>query len=232
MKSLATLMIAGWMCVANALFAQNSPVVVELFTSQGCSSCPPADAYFGAELAGREDVIALALHVDYWDYLGWKDHFANPAFTKRQKLYARAAGHRMIYTPQIIIGGRDHVVGNEPMEVSGLIKAHLAADSPVAVRMEREGERVEIEASATEAPGPMIVHLVRYQSQENVTIKRGENAGRTLSYANIVTDWHVLAEWDGRAPLHIEVPAPGDAPVVVLVQSKGHGPIWAAARVE
>ncbi|MBR9842894.1 MAG: DUF1223 domain-containing protein [Rhodobacteraceae bacterium] len=225
-------MTLGWFALAGAVQADSHPVVVELFTSQGCSSCPPADAFFEKELAGREDVIALALHVDYWDYLGWKDNFANPAFTKRQKNYARAAGHRMVYTPQIIIGGRDHVVGNHPEEVEALLKAHEATDSPVMVEIKRVGERVEIEAMAVETPGQMLIHLVRYAPQDEVTIKRGENAGRQVRYTNIVTDWHVIAEWDGRAPLHIEAPAAGDAPVVALVQSKGNGPIWAAARVK
>ncbi|MCW8843491.1 MAG: DUF1223 domain-containing protein [Rhodobacteraceae bacterium] len=235
MKLLATSLLLGWIAAAGAAVCEPRPVVVELFTSQGCSSCPAADEYFKAELAGRDDVIALALHVDYWDYLGWKDNFANPAFTKRQKNYARASGHRMIYTPQIIIGGRDHVVGNHPLEVESLLKAHLAADSPVIVSIERFGERVRIEAriatAGIEAPGPMVVHLVRYEPEDEVVIKRGENAGRKLSYANIVTDWHVLAEWDGQAPLEIDAPAVGDAPVVTLVQGKGNGPIWAADRV-
>jgi hypothetical protein len=231
MKSLATLMTLGWIAVAGVLQAEENPIVVELFTSQGCSSCPPADAYFGAELAGREGVIALALHVDYWDYLGWKDNFANPAFTKRQKNYARAAGQRMIYTPQMIIGGRDHVVGNHPEEIESILAAQRSVLSPVQVRIERLGERVRIVAAAVESPGPMLVHLVRYEPEDEVAIKRGENAGRKLSYANIVTDWHVIAEWDGQAPLEIEAPAAGDAPVVTLVQGKGNGPIWAADRV-
>lgn len=232
MKAFLTLMTLGWLSLSGMAQAQSSPVVVELFTSQGCSSCPPADAYFGEELAGREDVIALALHVDYWDYLGWTDHFANPAFTKRQKRYARAAGHRMVYTPQIIVGGRDHVVGNHPGEVEALLKTHRAMPSPVTVALRRVGERVEIEAAASESPGAMVVHLVRYEPEEQVSIKRGENAGRKLSYNNIVTDWHVLAEWDGREPLFIEAPVTGDAPVVALVQGKGNGPIFAAGRID
>ncbi|MDV4145542.1 MULTISPECIES: DUF1223 domain-containing protein [Shimia] len=233
MKSLFALMTFGWLALAGSMAtAQSGPVVVELFTSQGCSSCPPADAYFAKELAGREDVIALALHVDYWDYLGWKDNFANPAFTKRQKQYARASGHRMVYTPQIIVGGRDHVVGNHPKEVKALLKSHRAAPSAVRVNLKRVGGRVEIKASASETPGAMVVHLVRYEPEDEVAIKRGENAGRKLVYANIVTDWHVVAEWDGRAPLQIEAPAAGDAPVVALVQGKGNGPIFAADRIE
>ncbi len=121
-----------WAVCAVAAFAQgtDNPVVVELFTSQGCSSCPPADAILG-DLAGRDDVIALALHVDYWDYIGWKDTFADPSYTKRQRAYARVAGARNIYTPQMVVGGMDHLVGVRPMELSDLIERHNAKDSTI-----------------------------------------------------------------------------------------------------
>jgi hypothetical protein len=124
-----------------------APVVVELFTSQGCSSCPPADALL-AELAERDDVLPLALHVDYWDYIGWADTFASPAFTERQKLYARAAGHRTIYTPQMVIGGVDQVVGFQPMEVADLIEAHRAkppqAGTQARMALRRDGDRLTV----------------------------------------------------------------------------------------
>ena len=124
--------ITGWlsgvlMAVAGIAAAESRPVVVELFTSQGCSSCPPADAFLH-ELSQRDDVIALALHVDYWDYIGWKDIFAQPAFTKRQKAYAKAGGRRSVYTPQMIIGGQDHVVGTHEENASALIQQHAAAE--------------------------------------------------------------------------------------------------------
>ena len=115
---------------ATAANAGDRPVVIELYTSQGCSSCPPADALLN-ELAGRDDVIALAMHVDYWDYIGWKDIFANPAHTVRQRAYANADGQRMIYTPQMIVGGKDHVVGYKPMHLAKLIETH--GDLPVVV---------------------------------------------------------------------------------------------------
>ena len=99
--------------------AQDSPVVVELFTSQGCAACPPADALLG-ELARHEDVIALALHVDYWDYIGWEDVFARPEFTQRQHAYGHAAGSTVVYTPQMIVGGQERVVGVRPMAVADL----------------------------------------------------------------------------------------------------------------
>lgn len=211
--------------------ADDHPVVIELFTSQGCSSCPPADALL-RELADRDDVIALALHVDYWDYIGWKDSFAQPAFTQRQKQYARAAGHRTIFTPQMIVGGADHVVGSKPMKLAELIQTHSDVPEAVEITLERQGQEVVIWAEAVAAvPREMLVQLVRYRPSAEVDITRGENAGHTFTYANIVTEWHALARWDGREPLRMTVAAPGDAPVVALVQTAGHGAILGSARL-
>ena len=222
---------ALWLGLSTQAFANDNPVVVELYTSQGCSSCPPADAFFHETLSGRDDVIALALHVDYWDYLGWKDHFANPEFSKRQRNYARAAGHRSVYTPQMIIGGEDHVVGTHPSEVKKLIDTHKKASSPVDVRIEKKGGRFVIEAEANGETGPMVIQIVRYRPLETVAIKRGENAGRELSYSNIVESWDVVAEWDGKKPIRLRAPARGDLPVVAIVQGREHGRIMAAARL-
>ncbi|MBO9471956.1 DUF1223 domain-containing protein [Shimia sp. R10_1] len=220
-----------WLSLASTVAAQESPVVVELYTSQGCSSCPPADAYLREQLAGREDVIALALHVDYWDYIGWKDEFANPAFTQRQHSYARAAGHRSVYTPQMIVNGQDHVVGAHPNKVERLIEAHKAAPELVDLQVTRNGGTVSIAAS-TELSTPMNVHVVRYRPAEKVSIKRGENAGKVFSYANIVDDWQNVRRWTGRSDLAMEVSIDGSAPLVVLIQRENGGPIVAAARLK
>lgn len=210
--------------------AQDNAVVVELFTSQGCSACPPADAYI-ERLAGRDDVIALALHVDYWDYIGWADAFASPAFTERQKEYAKAINDRVIYTPQFVVQGTERVEGVHPMQMADLITAHRDAAHPVTVRLEREGDSVRIRISA-EPPlsQAALVQLVRYIPQETMLIERGENAGRTVSYHNIVTLWDTISRWDGQAPLEMIAKAEGDQPVVVVIQAEGHGPILAAAR--
>ncbi|MCO6382266.1 MAG: DUF1223 domain-containing protein [Vannielia sp.] len=212
--------------------AAEGPVVVELYTSQGCSSCPPADEIL-AKLAKKPGVIALALHVDYWDYIGWKDAFAKPEHTKRQKAYAREAGARTIYTPQMVIGGVDHVVGARPMDVLDLLGTHKARPAVMTLTAHRDGSMVEIEGTPPQpAQGALLVQLVRYLPEESVAIKRGENAGLTMSYANIVRDWQVLAEWDGSAALDMRVEAPGEAPAVVIVQKAGPGAIVAAARVD
>ncbi|AMY68934.1 DUF1223 domain-containing protein [Frigidibacter mobilis] len=212
-------------------FTEYHPVVVELYTSQGCSSCPPADGLL-AEIAGRDDVIALALHVDYWDYIGWADRFAKPGFTKRQKAYARAAGEHAIYTPQMIVGGAEHLVGLRPMELVGLIDRYNTTPSQVRLSLAREGEvlRVRLEAQPP-LPRAAVVQLVRYRPEETVRIEHGENAGRVIRYSNIVTDWAPIAEWDGRQPLNLDASAPGSDAAVVIVQEQGPGAILAAARL-
>ena len=123
MRLLPVLAALVFVAAAPLARAQGSPVVVELFTSQGCSSCPPADALL-RKLAEEEDVIALALHVDYWDYLGWKDSFATPKFTARQRAYAKKARSRSIYTPQMVVQGEDRVVGNDAEMVLARISEH------------------------------------------------------------------------------------------------------------
>jgi len=219
---------AVWGGVAQA---GDQPVVVELFTSQGCASCPPADALLG-ELAGREDVIALGLHVDYWDYIGWKDVFGSPAFTKRQKDYAKAAGRRTMYTPQLIVGGKDHVVGFRPMELAQLIEMHHAVPDRVNLTAVRQGGDVVLRARLVDGPTVnMVVQLARFSRKETVEIENGENAGRTITYHNVVRDWSTLGAWDGATPLTLEFAAP-DGPLAIIIQEAGYGPVVAAARLD
>lgn len=230
MKVLAALLTTLCVTLSTPVLAQSNPVVVELFTSQGCSSCPPADALLH-KLAKRDDVIPLALHVDYWDYIGWKDEYADPANTKRQKGYAHEAGRKMIYTPQMIINGQDGVVGAHAMELSDLIAKHKAVDQTVAVKARREGGNVIVQVNAVSEPveGPLMMYLVRYQSKRSAHITRGENAGRDIEYANVVDGWTELGEWDGIAPIEITAKLDGDRPAVVLVQHQGPGAIVGAA---
>ncbi|MBN9888034.1 DUF1223 domain-containing protein [Salipiger abyssi] len=227
-----TYWIAG-LCIAlsgAAARAEDAPVVVELFTSQGCSSCPPADAVL-AELGEHANVIPLALHVDYWDYIGWPDAFADPGFTKRQKGYARAAGRRSIYTPQMVIGGRYDVVGSRPMKVVDAINHAAAKPALARLTLLREGDTLEIRAEPLAALPVTMVHLVRYTPQTRVEILDGENAGRAVTYTHIAHGWQALGRWDGAEPLELNVPVEGDDPVVVMLQEEGYGPILAAARL-
>ncbi|MGO4855264.1 DUF1223 domain-containing protein [Phaeovulum sp. W22_SRMD_FR3] len=218
------------------------PVVVELFTSQGCNACPAADDVL-TQIAQRPGVIALSLHVDYWDYLGWKDAFAQPIFTERQKSYARAAGERTIYTPQMIVGGQATLVGGHPDELEAIIAQQEALPETVKLTLTPQGNgRVLIEASANPPlTDEAVVQIVRYRPQAEVTIERGENAGRTALYTNVVTNWQAVADWDGKTPLSLTANLPGDLPSVVIVQtarssgkSRGRalpGPILAAETV-
>lgn len=207
-------------------------VVVELYTSQGCSSCPPADALL-AQLINKPGVIPLSLHVDYWDYLGWKDEFGQAAFTDRQKRYAQAAGSTMIYTPQMVIGGVDQIVGTKAMELSELIMAQKSQAAIVALTARAEGDTLRIVAEPRgPVAAPLIVQLVRYVPEQKVKIQRGENAGRELTYHNVVMSWQVVGDWDGAGPMELDVPQQGDAPAVVILQQGQSGPILAAIKVD
>lgn len=206
------------------------PTVLELYTSQGCSSCPPADAMM-ADLIEMDDVIALSLHVDYWDYLGWKDDLADPAFTQRQHSYAHEAGGRTVYTPQMVIGGKDHVIGSRPMQVMDQLRAHAAADDPVIVTLERVGDVLQINATAEGLSGDAVVQVVRFIPEVVRDIKRGENAGRTISYLNVVTSWTEVGAWDVSGDLSFEADVAGDQGVAVIVQNGRFGPILGAAQL-
>jgi hypothetical protein len=223
---------------AGSVFAQDgaapAPVVVELFTSQGCAACPPADAFL-AELAQEPGVLPLALHVDYWDYIGWSDRFARAEFTTRQKTYAHGAGHRIIYTPQMVVAGRVEIAGTK----RGHVRAAIAAEQarPVVVRIGvsagADGTvRVRLTPLKRIDTGADVI-VVRYAPLREVDITRGENAGHTLHYANVVTEWSVLGKWDGASEVEFEIPAPPDPqPGAVIVQATGQGPILSAARLD
>lgn len=224
--------LMGPVAAPNSALAQGvSGTVVELYTSQGCSSCPPADAYL-AKLAREPGVIALALHVDYWDYIGWADTFGNPRFSDRQRDYARAAGGTTIYTPQMVVQGVDHAVGSDPDDVAGMIRRHQSGAAMVVLQLTRQGKEVRVHAKARVAlEGPLVVQLVRYRPLAKVVIERGENAGRTINYVNIVTSWTKVGEWRGGGDLDMVVPAPGAEAVVVILQEPGPGMIFAASAL-
>jgi hypothetical protein len=220
--------------LAKPVLGEERPmVVVELFTSQGCSSCPPADAFLH-ELAAREDVLALGLHVDYWDYIGWKDVFGHAAFSERQRAYAKAGGRRSVYTPQMIINGQQHVVGNHPQEVAALIRRHQAQPPEARLRLTREGAQLHVAAEAdSRAPARAVtVLLIRFLPEAVTDIKRGENAGKQISYANIVTEIVRLQTWDMRAPLRLTAQLGGTARAAVVLQGQNAGPILAAALAD
>lgn len=233
MKSIAIrLLTAAVVSLPSVALGQSNPVVVELFTSQGCSSCPPADDYL-AGLVGRDDVIPLAFHVDYWDRLGWTDTFASKQFTERQYSYGSAFQNRSVWTPQFVVGGVAYSRGSFRKEVANQIKKIGAAPVQITLSATLQDGNVAILAEPLAGGLPdMLVSLVGYSPEETVQIKRGENAGRTISYHNTVTSWTDVAKWNGRNSTSLTVAAPSSAQMAVIVQAQGFGPIIAAAHVK
>ncbi|SEW01071.1 hypothetical protein SAMN05444851_0848 [Aliiroseovarius sediminilitoris] len=236
------LICAAWFGASTATAQQRPVTVVELFTSQGCSSCPPADALLG-KLAEYDDILPLALHVDYWDYIGWKDTFANAANTKRQKAYAYGFGTRSIYTPQMVIGGIDQVVGSHAVKVMDLIHRQQAKPQRVVLlttRVGNGGQRLRIERMThLGLPAQMLVQIVRFLPRAQVDISRGENAGLSITSTNVVTDIQSVGVWDGMEAVEFELPSPiapdGQASAIILQAARkgGYpGEILAAIKVE
>jgi len=206
-----------------ALAADKPPVVVELFTSQGCSSCPPANANL-IELSQRDDVLALSFAVTYWDRLGWKDSFGREDYTARQYAYEPGLGERGPFTPQMVINGRKSLVGNRLGEVEAGIAAAAPLSGPSVSLVDGR-----LEIAAAQAPAPADVWLVRYDPNVvEVPIARGENTGRTLPHTHVVHDLQNLGQWNGKA-LSLKV-AEADAGLrtAVLVQLRNGGAILSA----
>jgi hypothetical protein len=223
--TVVALLIAG---LGLASAARAEPTVVELFQSQGCSSCPPADANLNA-IADRPGVLALSFAVTYWDQLGWKDTFASPAFTARQYAYMHGLGHSNVATPQIVINGRHDVVGIDGRELAAAIGA---AGAPAGASLTLSRGSVSIAAGSAPATGTD-VWLVRYDPRVQwVAIRRGENGGKTLPHRDIVRQLVRLGGWFGAAR---SFPVPGGAApglkTAILVQTTGGGPILAAAKL-
>lgn len=235
-RSLALLpaLLAGAMVFRPAVASQR-PVVVELFTSQGCSSCPPADAYLG-ELVRRADVLPLAYHVDYWDYIGWKDPFAQRAWTDRQRGYSAALGLRSIYTPQMVIDGRIDAVGSRRDQVERAIRT--AREAPAAVQLDLVRTPAGAVALTLSGPEGSVAEadlvFVTYDRRRETKVLRGENAGRTLVEYNIVRGVARIDTWrGGRLECTLgatDLPSQGDHGAA-FVQTRGQGPILAAASI-
>ena len=217
---------------AEAAFVSNAdadhPAVVELYQSQGCSSCPPADANVNA-IAGRPDILALSFAVTYWDQLGWKDSFGQPAFTARQWDYAHVGGRGEVATPQVIINGRGAVVGSNAGQLAAAVRDNArGADGPSIARA-----RSQVVIGKAAAVRPAMVWLVRYDPRTiAVSIRAGENGGKTLPHRNIVRSLDALGSWIG-APMTFAVPAAADPAYrsAILVQEGKGGRIIAASRI-
>lgn len=228
---IASLVMAVFGTVAYA-DDDGSLVVVELYTSEGCSSCPPADKIL-TKIAEREGVLALALHVDYWDYLGWKDRFSMAKFTKRQEYYNMALGSRYrLVTPQMIFHGQSYVAGAK----AGKIEQHLEklkdqSDTVLlSVQKQEAGYRVTINPRGI-AVASADVFIVQYTPNYVSKVKGGENRGLTLNHTNIVTSWERVGVWNGQRGWHVEQPFVEGMQAAVIVQTADSGPILAARKL-
>ena len=212
------------------------PVVVELFTSQGCSDCPAADRLV-TELAKRKDVIALSLPITYWDMLGWKDTYATDANTQRQKSYARAMNRSGIYTPQMIIDGRLDVVGNQRDRVMAALTLRSGEDSAIPISIGTAAGRVEIAIPAAKSKSKTLatIWVMRTLAQGAVNVEQGENRNHQLIYTNVVRDLKRAGEWNGEAmkiDLPLNLAKTKHDGVAVILQAGDYGPVLGAAILQ
>jgi hypothetical protein len=220
--------IAGLLVASSALATASEPrAVVELFTSQGCSSCPAADKLLG-ELAGDPSLVAVSVPIDYWDYLGWKDTLASPAHSARQRAYARARGDRQVYTPQIVVNGSTHVLGSDRSAVERAITVtdRNAAVMSVAVLLSVGGDSLNVKVAAAKDHVGGEVWLCPLARSVPVDIGRGENHGRTVTYHNVVRRWLKLGDYAGtdavwNVPI-VDILGDDIDGAVVLVQQGSH----------
>jgi len=212
--------------------AGESAVVVELFTSQGCDACPPADALLG-RIAAKDGIVALAFHVDYWDYLGWRDRFAQTQFTERQYGYRRSLRRSAVYTPQMIVQGSEGVVGSNAAEVKALIAEARSGRPKVGIKIRRVDGMLKGRLEPIAERAPCIIWTAIYDRRETVAIEGGENAGREITYHNVVRSLTRLGSWAGKHPEEVALPQPDPGEGVALwVQAGETGPILAGAKFE
>ncbi len=212
---------------------KGGPVVVELFTSQGCSSCPPADRYL-SELADRDDILALSLHVDYWDYIGWKDPFSSPAYSQRQREYRPQFDLRYVYTPQMVIQGAAQAQGADRPKVEKLIeKLHGRDRIAVGLGPGPRPGTLSVTLPATFSEDVRVL-LLTYDRKHLTSIKRGENEGIKLINRNVVRSMEPLQDWSNATPFTAAMPesGAGTGGAAVLVQSRDTGRILGAARFD
>jgi hypothetical protein len=202
---------------ASAQEAPHRPVVAELFTSEGCSSCPPAEAVLADLAQSRPDVLALAFHVTYWDRLGWADRYGLAAATARQRQYAAQLPQGSIYTPQLVVDGTQEAVGSDRRAVSAALREAVTAATPaVPLTLGRRDGRVRVSVGSGTGRGTVL--LVGFDALHRTPVARGENGGRTLVEANVVRALDVLGEWQGGALVR-EVPAPSGEHLAALLQA-------------
>ena len=232
LRRLRTLLIGAALGLAPAHASAGGTVVVELFTSQGCSSCPPADRLL-RRLSTEDGIVALTLNVDYWDYLGWKDDLALPDNKARQRGYRSALGKRHVYTPQMVVDGRREVVGSRPADVMKTVYDLRSRPDQVAVDLSLEGPALQATLTPVTAlpEGEIVLWQVGYDAVAERNIGAGENRGERIVYTNVVREWREAGRWDGTSALTIDLaPAMGDH-VALLVQRGEAGPMLGSATI-
>ncbi len=212
--------------LARAASAPDVSGVVELFTSQGCSSCPPAD-HLLSKLAADPSIVALSFPIDYWDFIGWKDTLASPAFTARQKAYAAALGEGHVYTPEAIVDGLTDTVGSDKQAIDRAfeIGKHSRSALSVPVALHEAGGILQVDIGAGSNLSAN-VYVLRVIKSKTVMIGRGENSGRSLTYTNVVRAIHKVAEWEGK-PESIkltELKGAGEGYIVLVQQGSEQEP--------
>ena len=226
---------AGLLAAGDSVAESTGPWAIELFTSQGCSSCPPADALLG-KLARRSDIVALSFHVDYWDYIGWKDRFATKETTGRQRAYARALQQRYVYTPEMVVDGRVHQPGIREGQVESMLadarRQSRPRTTPAIKRMADGTLRIWLAAAKLERPAD--VTLFVYDRRHSTPVEHGENEGRRLDNFNVVRHFEIVGSWQG-AEARWSVAADRFQPeqgLAVIVQQSDHGPVLGAKKFE
>jgi hypothetical protein len=212
--------------LTSAIASAEPRAVIELFTSQGCSSCPPADKLAG-ELSRDPSLVVMSLPVDYWDYLGWKDTLAIAGHTNRQRAYSKSRGDREVYTPQVVVNGVAHVIGSDKSAIARTRKQPGTLSLPIALSV--TGEQISVTMPAAKDATKGEVWLCPITKTVPVTIGRGENTGNTITYYNVVRSWVKLGEWTGAArtfkvPLSDVTAAGGDAFAVVVQAGSKEAP--------
>lgn len=233
--ALAAFAVAGIGAAPASAQGASAPVVVELYTSQGCSSCPEADAYLG-ELVRQPGVIALSFHVDYWNYLGWQDPYSNKKFTYRQKEYAMSFRQAGVYTPQMVVQGLRGEVGSDRRAVSRALAAARAVTPLAVVVLEKvAGKRLRALVTAAEGAKGAEIWLALFDRRLTTTIPRGENEGKKLTNYNVVRVWRKVGDVKGeKAELDLPLPAEREGKrggAALIVQRPHCGPILGAAQI-
>jgi hypothetical protein len=234
-----TLGVCAIIAIVRPAHAADPRAVVELFTSQGCSSCPPADKIIG-EFAKDPSVIALSMPIDYWDYLGWKDTLADARFSARQKAYSHARGDRDVYTPQVIVNGSVPVIGSDRAGIEDAIgnTRKTASVMSIPVTISISGKQIDVSVAASKAPTAAHgeVWICSVSKAVPISIGRGENSGREITYHNVVRNLLKVGDWNGSSgswsvPLE-NISSDGVDAAVVYVQDGSHdrpGPMLGAA---